>query len=235
MRIRSLVEFASTVTGCGVAICFVAAAESVSAQEFSERLSSECGGPEIENSYGPYDYTNPDDFLDKLPRVERAHFDIGVESLEAGINEPLAGGDIDYTLRAFPNHHRALDAMGRYQLRYPNTVKPPGVNWSADCFFKRALVFRPEDSAARMIYGIFLTRSKRFEEAERQYLKALAISPKMPEAHHNLSLLYIDMKNFSGARNHAREAYLQGFPLRGAENKLRRLGQWEEDSGINEE
>lgn len=197
--------------------------------EVTGNLSPECGGPTISNAYGPYDYTNPQHFAEKLPIVNGAHFSIKVESLKGGINATLAGSDIDYTLRAFPNHHRALDAMGRYHLSYPNRIKPPNANYSADCYFKRAIVFRPKDGISRMVYGIFLVRSGKLDGAEKNYRDALELIPGSPELHHNLSLLYILTEDFEAARKHAREAYRLGFPLMGAKNKLVRLGQWLED------
>lgn len=202
--------------------------------EVTGNLSSECGGPTISNAYGPYDYTNPRHKAEKLPIVDGAHFSTKVESLKGGINATLAGSDIDYTLRAFPNHHRALDAMGRYHLSYPNTIKPPNANYSADCYFQRAIVFRPEDGISRMVYGIFLLRSGRLDEAEIHYKDALELIPGSPELHNNLSLLYILKKDFEAARTHAREAYRLGFPLMGAKNKLVRLGEWhgDEEDGL---
>jgi tetratricopeptide (TPR) repeat protein len=196
------------------------------AQDVTSNLSAECGGPTISNAYGPYDYTNSQHVANKLPIVERAHFTAVVESLKAGATGVLPGGDIDYTLRAFPNHHRALDAMGRYHLQYPNTLRPPGASWSADCYFKRALAFRPKDWTVHMIYGIYLVREGRKNEAEHFYLEAIELQPGSAEAHHNLSLLYIELKKYELARDHAAKAYELGFPLRGAESKLRRLGEW---------
>lgn len=200
--------------------------------EVTGNLSSECGGPTISNAYGPYDYTNPQHYAEKLPIVEGAHFSTKVESLKGGINATLPGSDIDYTLRAFPNHHRALDAMGRYHLSYPNTIKPPNANYSADCYFKRAIVFRPRDGIARMVYGIFLVRSGKLDEAEGQYKDALALIPQSPELHHNLALLYIQTRDYRAARKHAREAYRLGFPLMGAKKKLIRLGEWHEEGEL---
>ena len=196
--------------------------------EVTGNLSTECGGPTISNAYGPYDYTNPQHFAEKLPIVEGAHFTLKVQSLVEGINQPLPGSDIDYTLRAFPNHHRALDSMGRYHLQYPNTIKPPNVNWSADCYFKRAIVFRPRDAVAKMVYGIFLARSEKYDEAEEMYKEALALMPQSGELHNNLSLLYISQESYELARHHAKQAYELGFPLMGARNKLARLGEWDD-------
>ena len=106
-------------------------------------VPSECGGPGVANAYGPFDYTNPTHFRENLPIVETYHFTMEVETLQAGATGTHPGGDLDYTLRAFPNHHRALYAMGRYQLMHEDMVIAPEARWTADCYFQRAIAFRP--------------------------------------------------------------------------------------------
>ena len=76
-----------------------------------------CGDPSRRDGggYGPYDYTNPTHFRDKLPIVNDYHFNARVENLVGGNKEESShpGGDLNYVLMAFPNHHRALAAMMR--------------------------------------------------------------------------------------------------------------------------
>lgn len=197
-------------------------------------VPSECGGPDIRNSYGPFDYTNPTHFREKLPIVEAYHFTLEVESLEAGATGTHPGGDLDYTLRAFPNHHRALYAMGRYQLMH-NTVIAPEARWTADCYFQRAIAFRPDDGVARMIYGIFLAKSGNLDQAMDQYSVALEIIPGSGELHNNVALLHISMEDYAAARVHASRAQELGFPLPGARGRLERLGEWHNTRAENDE
>ena len=65
-------------------------------------------------SIGPLDYriTPPD--VREL--VERRHFTRNVEQLKKGVTSTV-GGDITYTLRAFPNHPRALKAAAELTRR----------------------------------------------------------------------------------------------------------------------
>lgn len=196
------------------------------AQLSAGKLTAECGAT-LENGYGPFDYTNPEHFREKLPIVEQLHFDAKVESLEAGINQELPGADIDYTLRAFPNHYRALHSMARYQLQYPNKLKPPNTNYSADCFFKRAMVFRPEDGVVRMIYAIYLSKRDKTGEAIEQMKAAEELQPESAEVHYNLGLLYIRAREYSAARQHAHRAYELGYPLPGLRKKLEAAGEWQ--------
>lgn len=82
--------------------------------------SNECyGGGQ---GFGPFDYTDPETARPgkygqspPLHLVEIAHFTPEVEHLVRGKSGAIYG-DLDYTLRAFPNHHRALWSMVRYYL-----------------------------------------------------------------------------------------------------------------------
>ncbi|MEO7559800.1 MAG: hypothetical protein ABIT23_06050, partial [Nitrosospira sp.] len=104
-----------------------------------------CGELYASGAYGPYDYTNADDKNTKLPRVEQHHFTPDVEKLIRG-SSGFLGGDLSYTLVTFPNHQRALTAMAKLALR-DKTSKPHGARYSIECFFDRAMRFKPNDSA----------------------------------------------------------------------------------------
>jgi len=167
-----------------------------------------CG--ELENAYGPYDYTDPVKRRDNLPIVEQFHFTRSVESLSSGRSSSVIG-DLDYTLRAFPNHHRALYAMARYQLEHP--VQSGGRWYTIDCYFDRAIRFRPEDGTVHLIYGIYLARKGDRQDALEQYGEALSLLPDSAEVHYNMGLLYVEMGDFGKAREHAAKAYALGYPL----------------------
>lgn len=68
-----------------------------------------CGS--LANAFGTYDYRTE---KGNLPVVELHHFTKEVENLVSGNpHHPGStfGGDIDYTLRVFPDHPRALMAI----------------------------------------------------------------------------------------------------------------------------
>ena len=46
------------------------------------------------------------------------------------------------------------------------------------------------------------------------------------EFHYNFGLLYIDLENYTEAREQAELAYAKGAPFPGLKNKLTRLGEW---------
>lgn len=186
-----------------------------------------CGS--LDNAYGPFDYTNPSHFRDKLPVVERAHFTTEVENLQGHAKCARKGcqvaPDISYTLRAFPNHHRALMAMVRYHLEGRDKTHPMG--YTPNCFFQRAIRFQPNDGTVRMIYGYYLSKTGKVKDAIDQYETAVELMPDSAEAHYNVALMYTDSEDYVLARKHARRAYELGFPLQGLRRKLERKNQWE--------
>ena len=170
--------------------------------------------------FGPFDYTDPNN-KGALYQVEHGHFPKYVEYLVHGKSDTL-GGDLNYTLLAFPNHHRALYSVIRYALNYKtNTLKI-----SPECYLQRALAFKPDDGVVHMLFGIYLHRKHKYKMALDQYLAAEKLEPKSAELHYNLGLLYFDLKEYNEAAAQARQAYAKGYPLPGLKRKLDRVGAW---------
>lgn len=185
-----------------------------------------CGELEQPGIYGPYDYTNSDDRQYKLPIVEIAHFTPNIENLIKG-NSGTLGGELAYTLRAFPNHHRALTAMSKLAIR-DKTPHPRGSQYSALCFFDRAIRFKPNDPTVRAIYSNHLVKLGKTDEALEQLNIAVNLQPENPAINYNLGLAYMQKKDYEQARTHAKKAYELGFPLPGLKNKLKEAGKWED-------
>jgi len=200
----------------GVMLLFVATAAA----------SQDCGS--LFNPYGPFDYRTS---ADKLVIVENYHFTPEVEYLRRGAQGAL-GADLDYTLRASPNHHRALMAMTNYVLRL-GRAQPDGAKYTMDCYFDRAERFAGDDGTVRMIHGIYLSRTGRKAEALERFKEAESRAVESPTLQYNLGLAYFDLKQFPEALAHAQKAYEQGVTLPGLRNKLKAVGQWRDaaDSG----
>ncbi|WP_210394983.1 tetratricopeptide repeat protein [Motiliproteus sediminis] len=176
-------------------------------------------GEPLSNAYGPYDYTNMAQ-RDKLPIVLGAHFTSEVERLVAGNTSTDPYGDLNYTLRAIPNYHRALYAISRYDLRYPDRNKQLQ-RMGAECFFERAVYFSPQDYVAYMLYGLHLHRLKRYREALEFYKTALSLNDVSAELHNNIGLLYFNMGDIDNADVHARRSKELGYPLNGLSEKIK--------------
>lgn len=183
-----------------------------------------CG--ELSNAYGPYDFRKGrTDFAANLALVEHAHFNQEVEHGLRGISSTL-GGDLDYTLRAFPNHPRALSTMDRAALR-DRTFVVRGAPRPAECYFNRALRFAPDDPAVYAVYGNYVAVRGRNEEALKLYAHAVILDPENPTLNYNLGLQYFKAKNFTLANKYAQKAYAAGFPLPGLKNMLTQAGKWD--------
>lgn len=177
-----------------------------------------------EQGFGPYDYTNPRHVRSKLPIVEAYHFKPESEQLIRGVQGNLPG-DFDYTLRAFPNHHRALFAMIRYATRPAlEGGKQKPLLSAPECYLQRAQRFQPKDAKVHLLYGIYLHRLGRFSEAETLYRNAIDMEPNNAEMHYNLGLALADQERFEDAVVEARTAYKLGYPLQGLKRRLAAAG-----------
>lgn len=173
-----------------------------------------CGN--LQNAFGPYDFRDPAQ-VKNLDLVERFHFTRPVESLERGQSsaEPLS--DIVYTLRAFPNHHRALSSIARFQLR---GGRFPENTFDAECFFRRAAAFAADDYTVHLLHGIFLAKQKRIEDARAEYETALRLAPDSVDVNYTAGLFFVEIGEIARAKQLAEIAYAAGYPLPGLRNRL---------------
>ncbi|MCI0653152.1 MAG: tetratricopeptide repeat protein [Methylococcaceae bacterium] len=182
-----------------------------------------CGGKG--QGFGPFDYLERRQLGKELKLVEDHYFTKKVETLVSGQEGPI-GHDIDYTLRAWPNHHRALVSSIRYADRekgkLEEDVPPP------ECYLQRAINFSPKDAIPHLLFAIYLHKLGFQEKALQQYKQAEDINPNNPELHYNLGLLLVSMKQYEEAKIHARKAYQAGYPLPGLKRQLTKLGYWQD-------
>lgn len=182
-----------------------------------------CGS--LVNSYGPFDYTNHQHRTEKLAVVEKHHFNGTVYRLEGGLTSFGPRGDLNYTLRASPNHHLALDAMARLHRR-ENTEMLEDAQYSLRCWFDRARRFAPNDHTVLLIEGIHYLTVGDLNTAERALQRAIEIKPQSAEVAYNLGLLYLRKGDNEQAREYAVVAYDNGYPLPGLKKKLIEKGAW---------
>jgi len=177
-----------------------------------------CGS--LDNAYGPFDYRERTSTRQKeLELVERFHFSAEVESLRIGKSQRNPIGDLDYTLRAFPNHYRALNTISKYQLRGGRYWPNPSVQ-SADCYFRRAIAFAAQDGVTHMLYGNYLAKKGDVDGAHTQYDEALKINPTDAELNYNVGLFFLNRGDLERAKQYAKVAYDGGYPLKGLQKMI---------------
>ena len=177
--------------------------------------------PQLKQGFGPFDYSLRSHLKKELNLVESAHFTPEVESLVRGNTSVTPAQDLQYTIRAWPNHHRALYSILRYQLL--NKGKRV-LNVPVECYFQRAIAFSPKDPITHMLFGMYLHRSNKLELAIKYYTKAEKLQPKRSEIIYNFGLLLFDMKNYKLAKSYAKRAEALGYPLKGLQRKLKKIG-----------
>lgn len=186
-----------------------------------------CGS--LANAYGPFDYRKHKG-QPLINIVEQAHFTPDVEQLRKPMFQYFAA-DFDYTLRAVPNHHRALVSMAKYSEKVKNS-QPPGAQRTVDCYFDRAMRFAVDDLIVRMIYAGHLTRVARSKDALAQLDYVKRFAGENPLTHYNLGLLYYDAGNLEASLTEAHLA--QQFGMRRVElrDKLVKAGKWRDPESL---
>ncbi len=202
-------------------LCMLGTASGTVALAQQETLPLECGT--FKNNFGPFDYR-----VDKghLWIVEQAHFPPQVEALKSGKTGTVAGA-LDYTLRAFPNHPRALLAFIRLWER-DKIEQPWGAKYPIECYLIRAEVFRPDDPMPKMLYGIYKLKRGDSSGAITKLEAAGSLDSNNANLQYNLGLAYFRLKRYDEALAAAHKAYALGFQLPGLRNLLKREGQWKE-------
>lgn len=194
-----------------------------------------CGSLREPGQFGPFDYRaekyEPEPVYRShkalLYMVENAHFTPQVEALVRGKTSARPGHDIAYTLHAFPNHHRALMAMVALGKK-EKTNRPSDTPFSIECWFIRAVTWRPDDTIVRLIYATYLNDEKRTSEAEQQLSFAASQAKENAFTQHNIGLVYFDMKNYDKALMHAHKAYALGLGIPTLRDQLKSVGKWSE-------
>lgn len=217
MSYRTTLSIPPAARALAAALALGLAAPLAMAQNFNV-----CG--DLANAFGPYDYRK--DRGDALKLVESAHFNQRVESLIRGQTGKL-GQDIDYVLRAFPNHHRALVSAMRLAER-DKRPQPDGMNYSIDCYFDRAIRWQRDDLTVRMIFAGYLGRKDKIDDAKAQLAYVVSQAGDNPFTHYNAGLVYLELKAYKEALAQAHRAAELGFGRTDLREKLQAAGQWSE-------
>lgn len=181
-----------------------------------------CG--QLANGYGPFDYRK--ERGKALGIVDAYHFNSDVRNLRRGQSGSL-GGDLDYILRASPNHHAALATISEWGVRL-KTKEPPTLPRSIDCYFERASRFQPDDHLVRLLYASFLQRMNLKAEALATLEPLEKLDDLQAFTHQNIGLLLLDLGEPERALVHAWKSQELGWARPGLKERLEKAGQWRE-------
>jgi tetratricopeptide (TPR) repeat protein len=100
--------------------------------------------------------------------------------------------------------------------------------YTIECFYERALRFRPDDHVARLLYVNFLVKKKDTDNALKHLDYVAESTRDNPFAQFNAGMLYIDMKLYDKALAQAHRVIAMGFDRRELRDRLAAAGQWVE-------
>jgi type IV pilus assembly protein PilF len=133
-------------------------------------------------------------------KLAEVNTELGFQYMQKGEYE-IAMSKLKKALDADPDHVDAHNAMGVLHATL-------GQNEDAERSFERALRLDPGNSAALNNYGQFLCQRKRYDEGQRQFLKAVE-NPlyKLPAAaYSNAGTCALDAGDLDTAETHFRKA-----------------------------
>lgn len=215
-------------------IAALAAAASC-ASALAQVSAAGCG--DLANAFGPFDYrpdrfkpTDSMDYHQRMRLVEGTHFTPKIEALAGGESGPI-GVELDYTLRVFPNHHRALLAVMRFGEKM-NSPQPQSLPRAVECYFERAVRFQPDDTVARLLYVTFLSQKKRKPEAMAQIEHARFYAGDNAFTHFNIGLLLLELNEPNQALVYAHRAMALGLARTELKDKLVALGRWQDPAPL---
>ncbi|MCO6439775.1 MAG: tetratricopeptide repeat protein [Nitrococcus mobilis] len=167
-----------------------------------------------------HDYYGNDFPPGLLVNVEKYHLEPGRDKLSHG-RYSYAMADARFMLAYFPNNPNALKLAMEIALQWPEH------NTEAEPFFEKAIDSYPQHGETYLIYGVYLHRLGKVEDAVAEYKKAIERDPRSAEAHYNLGLALVALDRFDEANVAAHKAYALGHPLPGLKNELKSHGAWQ--------
>lgn len=201
------------------------------------QVEMECAGLESSGGVGPWDYSDPanhrpsgDAPKGRAKLVENVHFKPAMRDLNTKKYTPARlSGEFRYTLGIFPNHYVALNSLSKLEKHYGGRPaegykESAPLKLVADCYFQRAMLFKPDDARVYVVHGIHLHDRGRFSEAIKAYETAESLGEASIMFAYNFGLVLADAKQYDRALEYAQRAYGGGYPLPGLAKKLEAAG-----------
>jgi tetratricopeptide (TPR) repeat protein len=177
------------------------------------------GGPS--SQFGPYDYRDSANRAGPLHLVEMWHFNTDVATLTQGLSSSVAG-DLSYTLRAFPNHHRALQSLADMGLR-DKKLHISGLAFTIPCFFIRAKSFAPTDGMVNAVYSYYLANMNQNDLALTEAEQAIKNASNNARVYYEVGLTYYYLGDYNKAHEYSNLAKKLGSTAVGLDTLLSRV------------
>lgn len=176
------------------------------------------------------DYDTANDYYAAVPTgrhkvVEQYHLGPCEKNLNAR-NYRKALGECGFILRIFPNHPQAL------LLSMRACERSTQIRCELDELFARAIAINPKAPDTYVLHGMHLHHVRKYGEARQSYERALELDADSMNAHYNLGLACIELKDYACANRHAQQAYSLGAALPGLRDRLQKAGQWTGDAAV---
>jgi len=147
--------------------------------------------------FGPYDYRDPSARTgpsNPLHLVEMAHF---TAEIATGSTYNLAGG-LNYTLRVFPNHHRALQSLADLGIRERKS-NVDGLPYTIPCLFFRAKNYAPTDGMVNAVFAYYLANMNQKDMALTEVEQAIKKAGNNPRIYYDIGLAYYYIGDYNKA------------------------------------
>lgn len=220
--------------GCILLTSWLVASPVVDATELSDAMTTavvDCSEPQQAQLPYQFDYRSRDSTAPSPIGTSAQwnyqdnwsnHTGPAISRLQSGDYSRQVMADLNFTFLRWPNHMLALLALTKY-------FKGGGQQYeylSAECYFQRATKFAPDDPDVLVVIGVYFYQSGRMGAAKEAFEGALQLNPQLLDAHYNLGLVYVQLKDLTKAKECALAAYSGGYPLPGLRQKLQQLGVW---------
>jgi tetratricopeptide (TPR) repeat protein len=167
-------------------------------------------------------------FVQDIPKEAKTLYEKGLDQLRDN-KQKEAFASLIAAIEKYPTYYYAMETLGTeyVRLRYYEAaqvllanaveINPRGYrSWyglaysfsalgkpsAALAASEKAIELNPNSAEALLIHGVILRQNKKFDQAEKQYIKAKGLNIKsyMPEIHRQLGFLYgYEMKRYADA------------------------------------
>ena len=157
--------------------------------------------------------------ITRLKNVEEYHIGPSQQKM-AKRQWAYAHQDLEFILRYYPNHPQALSLLSALCQKWPDR------KCNADEWYEKAVSLNANAAPTFLLHGMHLHRKQKYPEAVKAYTRAIELTPNSVDAHYNIGLTYLELKQYDLANQHAQKSYQLGAYLPGLRNKLQQMGHW---------